>query len=506
MVGLLSMANYDLNNYLRQMESFRAVDHARENLVNELIEKFSSLMREHLELKSDYLSERDNRRNYQSRVEEVHRAMSEHERQVDSSSFVLALIDGDGAIFQDSLLQAAGGDGGSEAASRLYHAIHSHISTLYSNSGNWPVMVQVYLSLDKLAFKLQQIGLLRHSSEMRTFAQRFSVNQPLFSIIDVGQGKERADHKIKEMLRTFSDNPTCRHIIFGGCHDAGYLLNLDQFKHNEAKAGRITLLESTPAYRGFVELPNFKRANFDDVFRNEPLPDFAPAISTTVAAAQSPPHPAQSPVVVRSLMNGSMMSSTPPVKPVVAAVVSPSPSPSTPAPSVSATESSDDSTWASVGNTGSRRAESISIAPSKANTKRKYAYYNKLEQRLDEPLPARDRASVEALDARMKKNGKKMCNNFHLGGSCTQGKFCQFQHEPKLTPGELVALRYKARSLACNNRYCEDIDCYLGHQCANERDFGNCRYDQTCHLRATHGMDKAKWVRVDRDGKEEYSP
>ena len=59
----------------------------------------------------------------------------------------------------------------------------------------------------------------------------------------------------------------------------------------------------------------------------------------------------------------------------------------------------------------------------------------------------------------MKKNGKKMCNNYHLGGSCTQGKFCHFQHEPKLSPGELTALRYKARSLACNNRYCEDIDC-----------------------------------------------
>ena len=28
------MANYDLNHYLRQMESFRAADHARENLVN----------------------------------------------------------------------------------------------------------------------------------------------------------------------------------------------------------------------------------------------------------------------------------------------------------------------------------------------------------------------------------------------------------------------------------------------------------------------------------------
>ena len=162
-----------------------------------------------------------------------------------TSSFVLALIDGDGAIvsepirnlssglplctcqrmsqkglrrrgrlrrvmienrtnksqFQDALLREAAGDGGSTAAFRLHQAIHNHISSLYSNSSNWPVMVHIYLSLDKLAFKLQQVGLLRHSGEMRTFAQRFSTNQSLFSIIDVGQGKERADHRLKGMLQ-----------------------------------------------------------------------------------------------------------------------------------------------------------------------------------------------------------------------------------------------------------------------------------------------------------------
>jgi len=59
----------------------------------------------------------------------------------------------------------------------------------------------------------------------------------------------------------------------------------------------------------------------------------------------------------------------------------------------------------------------------------------------------------------MKKCGKKMCNNWHLGGSCDKGEFCNFQHEPKLPPGEVTALRYKARSLACKNRYCENIDC-----------------------------------------------
>jgi hypothetical protein len=115
---------------------------------------------------------------------------------------------------------------------------------------------------------------------------------------------------------------------------------------------------------------------------------------------------------------------------------------------------------ATIGKTGATANGSISIAPNaKTNKKKKYAYYNKDEQRLDEPLPPRDPAAAASLDERMKRTGKKMCNHWHLGNHCENGKFCQFQHEPKLTAGELNALRYKTRSLACKNRYCENIDC-----------------------------------------------
>lgn len=61
-------------------------------------------------------------------------------------------------------------------------------------------MVHIYLSLDKLAYKLQQVGQLRHPHDFRTFAQKFTMNQSLFSIIDVGPGKEKADHKIRGEL------------------------------------------------------------------------------------------------------------------------------------------------------------------------------------------------------------------------------------------------------------------------------------------------------------------
>lgn len=194
-------------------------------------------------------------------------------------------------------------------------------------------MVNVYLSLDKLAQKLAQVGLLRTQPDLRAFVQRFNVNQPLFTIVDVGQGKERADHKIKglyiklpfgayvltsiEMLRNFSENPTCRHIIFGGCHDAGYLLNLEQFRHDSRKASRITLLQTTPMYRDFTSLIHCKTARFEDVFRSDPLPESGPATHTALNNFAQPMQAAiGSPTLHRAITSESTRSG----------LISPSPS------------------------------------------------------------------------------------------------------------------------------------------------------------------------------------
>jgi hypothetical protein len=143
------------------------------------------------------------------------------------------------------------------------------------------------------------------------------------------------------MLRTFSDNPTCRHIVFGGCHDAGYLLNLEHFKHNTGKASRITLLETTPAYRGFTDLANFKRARFDDVFKNEPLPDYLPPANGFGQLAVQPPAP---PVVQQLSRTVTNNSNTSPTFTPRASVTSLSPS-VTPVSAAAPSESNGDSSW-----------------------------------------------------------------------------------------------------------------------------------------------------------------
>jgi ABC-type uncharacterized transport system auxiliary subunit len=105
-----AMANLDIANYMNQIQSFKAADHARENLVNvrwscrvsrfpnsmltrdqELIGKYSALLEEHAHLQSDYQSERDIRRNYQKSVDEKHRVVEEYNRQLVSLNMPLPL-------------------------------------------------------------------------------------------------------------------------------------------------------------------------------------------------------------------------------------------------------------------------------------------------------------------------------------------------------------------------------------------------------------------------------
>lgn len=112
----------------------------------------------------------------------------------------MALIDGDGAIFQDKLL-SAGADGGSEAGHMLLKEIKQHVQQRHENaSALWPIMVQIYCNFEGLSRKLAQIGVIKSTAEFRAFAAEFNLSQPLFSLVDVGSGKERADHKIKGMV------------------------------------------------------------------------------------------------------------------------------------------------------------------------------------------------------------------------------------------------------------------------------------------------------------------
>ncbi|KAK8225425.1 C-x8-C-x5-C-x3-H type zinc finger protein [Phyllosticta capitalensis] len=431
-----------------------------------MVREYSQLKMMYNEKCSDFENEVQARRYWQTQVRNLDRTLAVTRQEADNNPFVLVLIDGDGAIFQDAFLKA-GAAGGSDAAYKLLSEIRNHVLDVYEGAaGHWSIMVQIYANFEGLSRKLTSVGVLKNPSEFYAFTRAFTLNQPLFNMIDVGSGKERADHKIKEMMRLFITNVQCKHVLFGGCHDNGYIPNLEPYKHDAKMSKQLALLETTPAQPGFHAL-DLKIVKFDSVFRDEELPERIERVVT-----QPPPPPPQT-LPIRQ--NSSPVSTT--ASPLQ--TITPLSSTRSETPSTNANAS-----WATLSKAGVQ-GRTISIAPTKP-PQRKFVYLNAYDQRLDEKLPKPDRMTVERFHARIAK--QKICNEYHLKGTCSNGVACPYAHGEPLSATDKNMLRHKARSLQCvMSSDCRNPDCFMGHHCPFD---DGCPRGDNCYFSHTHDMDR----------------
>jgi hypothetical protein len=145
-------------------------------------------------------------------------------------------------------------------------------------------------------------------------------------------------------------------------------------------------------------------------------------------------------------------------------------------------EPTNSSSWATVGK--SSGAKNIDIAPKKV-AQRKYVVLNVDDERLDAPLPRADPGAEKRFLARTKEFGKS-CNSYHLTGSCHAGEYCDYHHGERLSPGEVLVLKHKARSITCPARSkCFDANCIQGHHC---KFGGKGCYADNCWFSDTHYM------------------
>lgn len=173
--------------------------------------------------------------------------------------------------------------------------------------------------------------------------------------------------------------------------------------------------------------------------------------------------------------------------------------PASPAPSSDSTSSAAPSgSWAAVGKNGST-AKTINIV-SIRKPKKKSILLNQYDERVDPELPRTDPGAESRFAERLKVQGK-CCNNYYLTGTCPSGKYCDYVHGEKLSPGELLVLKHKARSRSCPlNTGCRDPDCHFGHHCK----FGKACVWEHCYFNDTHGMDMSPAKKRYDDGTEEW--
>jgi hypothetical protein len=384
---------------------------------------------------------------------------------------VYVLLDGDGAIFRDDLI-AKGEEGGTEAAHLLQAEIVKYLQDRYpeSNVNDWSIIVQVWLNMEGCSRKLHQAGVTTDNhTQLQSFLKQFCRAQPLFSVVDVGYGKEEADHKWREMLRVMSKVTQCKHLIYGPCHDSGSVPVIRQFAGDQAMRLRMTLLEAIPAHPKFTEL-GFQHLQIPSVFRNESLPEVRPNV-----LAQRPTNASNGFVLPGRPASNSNGMNLPFAGGLQRTTESPAPSGSSPPTS-----------WAKTTGMNASAKEFNLVTNKKASSGPKYYLVNAQDERLDIDLPRQSPLAEKSFNEKITAQGHNFCNDYHLGGYCPNEEYCQYEHGERLKGPELLVLRHKARSLLCREgTYCSNPDCYSGHVCKWGK---KCTYDQ-CRFYETHYVD-----------------
>lgn len=226
-------------------------------------------------------------------------------------------------------------------------------------------------------------------------------------------------------------NPTCRHIVFGACHDNGYVRVLEDFVHEPAIVEKITLLHSFSVGGEFRKLP-FQSVMMGSVLRTS-LPG-ASAVQTTV----------ESPTEKTAV----------------------------------ASHSSATKTWASLAKAGENNA--ATLASVKAHMPQ--VLVNAAGQRIDVKLPRPPQAAIASWNHKTKVVNMKYCRKYQLNGGC-EG-VCNYSHGP-LSDDERLVYQLILKREVCNDRLkCRDLECFYGHNCSCKK--LSCKFP-----REMHGIDDA---------------
>ncbi|KAK8078637.1 hypothetical protein PG996_004807 [Apiospora saccharicola] len=339
--------------------------------------------------------------------------------------FVAVVVDGDGAIFTDELLNDP-----ILAADRLKDAIRAQLLEMPSLPIGIPIVVRIYANLQGLAKTVTANRIIEHT-KMLSFPSQFNFECDSFDFVDVGWNKEAADSKIRTIFNHYYKNKQCRRIFLAGVsHDDGYLNDLKDFKGDQGE--RITLVESYPARPGFMRF-GLPITSFPGIFRNEMLPSHGAPQPTRESQEQRPLQPFQ----VHQSDHGSVEHVRSDSYPSPVEMKCPT--------------------------------QEKELVREILQGKRKGILYNRNRVRLDRVLKHPGGLNEpHQVSYERKRQGRKFCNQHYLGGGCPKReRGCKLVHNVLLKPEELGVLRFLARtSFRCYTGVrCDDSLCFMSHTC-----------------------------------------
>ncbi|KXN86378.1 hypothetical protein AN958_10240 [Leucoagaricus sp. SymC.cos] len=234
----------------------------------------------HLEMKCDQLKRDADRQKelFESQLQQL---------TLPKASRVVVLLDGDGAIFKPQLI-SSGQAGGRKAAALLLESIKEHVSSL-GELHQFQTSVYIFFNKRGLAETLSRCGHPSARVRFEEFISGFNQATERFMMVDVGSDKEAADSKLRAFLEDEIRLPQTYKIIFGGCHDNGYVTTIRSHITSGFKHKLILLKSYSDNAAGFhdLDLPMFSVPN---LFISQKL-TASPSQTTTSLPKQFPSDP-----------------------------------------------------------------------------------------------------------------------------------------------------------------------------------------------------------------------
>lgn len=520
-------------NVLARLSIYQQLDDERHSLIQAMIQQIDSDAKRISDLELDLEDSKKSRVNYQTTAMNYEKEIQRWRSRLTNGSFVVVLVDGDGAKFRDELLRDHE-QGAAKAAWKLKEAVKEA-----GFGHDIPILVRVYANVDDLAKSLRLSGVIEVEDSLRIFAEQFTNTYADCDFINVGKGKENADSKIRRLLDHYYRIEQCQMIFIACCHDNGYIHDLRQYAG--VTDGKIRLIETTSAEPNFRTL-GFPILRFDNVFRSEPLNnEFKRGMQSFPIRSRSPAQPNPGPIArptaatllpfdsispeLQEQIWGTASASSVVASPVqttnsLATITNNRPQPvsspqkksppqsQTPVRPPNVINSGNGGTsisYATAGGTADFKNVTVKLAKPKKQPK--YAYYNEDRHRLDPPTQHPPRGPAQATYQAKFQAIKPLvfCNDHYLKGKCKRGVNCDKEHQVELTPSEVAIHRYKARTSLCpQGPLCTDWDCYLSHHCprplCNRND--NCPFYKTAswgdlHYTKEQMKQYTKWAEGD---------
>jgi hypothetical protein len=175
----------------RQVESFKHVDSARQQLLELLLQRLSKSEADLQATKSDLEDQTSIRRHWKKRAETAEASLLQNQ-------FMLALIDGNRYTFGDSYLKNTE-TGGTDAGKDLVAQIRSYIKErhLHDNPNEVVLMVHIFADKSALSQALVDSGTISESKYLDAFIAKFMNSQPFLYFMDCGPSEGAVDTKIK---------------------------------------------------------------------------------------------------------------------------------------------------------------------------------------------------------------------------------------------------------------------------------------------------------------------